>query len=90
MTVKEEVYQRDIAQNPERGITPKMSLPRFVKGLLIAVMVFGIATYAITQSWWLTFVETLICALLIQAGYFGTGIFLVWRSKDKRLAGTRK
>ncbi|WP_315924562.1 exopolysaccharide production repressor protein [Mesorhizobium sp. SP-1A] len=57
-----------------------MSFLLFLRGFVIALAAFAIATYAITQSFWTTFVNTVICAVLIQLGYFVAILFLVWRS----------
>jgi len=60
-----------------------MSFLVFLRGLVGVLLVVAIATYAITQSLWTTFVYTLICAALIQVGYFAAILFLVWRPADK-------
>jgi exopolysaccharide production repressor protein len=57
-----------------------MSFLLFLRGLIAVLIVFAIASYAITQSPWTTFIQTLICAVLIQVGYFAAVLFLVWRS----------
>jgi exopolysaccharide production repressor protein len=61
-----------------------MSLPRFLLGMLGVLFVFAIATYVATLSVWTTFIQTLLCAVLIQLGYFVAVLFLVWRGKDKK------
>jgi exopolysaccharide production repressor protein len=60
-----------------------MSFVLFLRGLIGVLLVFAITTYVITQSLWTTFVQTLICAVLLQIGYFAAVLFLVWRSADK-------
>lgn len=57
-----------------------MSFLLFLRGLIGVLVVFAIATYAITQSAWTTFVNTLICAVIIQVGYFIAILFMVGRS----------
>ncbi|MET3793699.1 exopolysaccharide production repressor protein [Aquamicrobium terrae] len=57
-----------------------MSFPLFLRGFLIALGMFAIVNYAITQSLWTTFLSTVICAVLIQIGYFVAILFMVWRS----------
>lgn len=57
-----------------------MSFLLFLRGLILVLIVFAIASYAITQSLWTTVIQTLICAVLIQVGYFAAILFLVWRS----------
>ncbi len=61
-----------------------MSLPRFLLGMLGVLFVFAVATYFATQSAWTTFIQTLLCAVLIQIGYFAAVLFMVWRSKDRK------
>ena len=60
-----------------------MSFVLFLRGLIGVLLVFAITTYVITQSLWTTFVQTLICAVLLQVGYFAAVLFLVWRSAGK-------
>jgi exopolysaccharide production repressor protein len=62
-----------------------MSFLLFLRGLVVVLLVFAITTYVVTQSLWTTFIQTVICAVLLQIGYFAAVHFLVWRS-----AGTRK
>ena len=58
-----------------------MSFLLFLRGLIGVLVVFAIATYAITQSAWTTFINTLICAVIIQVGYFIAILFMVGRTK---------
>jgi exopolysaccharide production repressor protein len=60
-----------------------MSFVLFLRGLVGVLLVFAITTYVITQSLWTTFIQTLICAVLLQVGYFAAVLFLVWRSAGK-------
>jgi exopolysaccharide production repressor protein len=57
-----------------------MSFSLFLRGFLGLLLVFAVVTYVITGSLWSTFVQTLICAVLVQIGYFAAVLFLVWRS----------
>jgi exopolysaccharide production repressor protein len=57
-----------------------MSLPLFLRGLVVVLIAFAIGTYLITGSAWTTFVDTVICAVLLQVGYFGAVLFMVWRA----------
>ena len=57
-----------------------MSLPVFLRGLIVVLIAFAIATYAITGSAWGTFIDTVICAVLVQVGYFAVVLFMVWRA----------
>jgi len=60
-----------------------MSFLLFLRGLVGVLLVFAITTYVMTQSVWTTLVQTLICAVLLQVGYFAAVLFLVWRSAEK-------
>jgi exopolysaccharide production repressor protein len=62
-----------------------MSFLLFLRGLIGMLLVFAITTYVVTQSFWTTFIQTVVCAVLAQIGYFAAVLFFVWRS-----AGTRK
>jgi exopolysaccharide production repressor protein len=62
-----------------------MSFLLFLRGLIVVLLVFAITTYVVTQSLWTTFIQTVICAVLAQIGYFAAVLFLAWRS-----AGTRE
>lgn len=57
-----------------------MSFVLFLRGLIGVLIVFAIASYAITQSLWTTLVNTVLCAILIQLGYFAAVLVMVWRS----------
>jgi 1,4-dihydroxy-2-naphthoate octaprenyltransferase len=50
-----------------------MSFLLFFRGMIATLVVFAIATFALTQSAWTTFVSTAICAVTIQVGYFAAG-----------------
>lgn len=58
-----------------------MSFPLFFRGMVATLIVFAIATFALTQSAWTTFISTVICAVVIQVGYFLAILFLVWRDR---------
>lgn len=58
-----------------------MYAPRVFVSMIGALAVFAVATYWLTGSLSTTLIETLICAVLIQIGYFGGVLFLVWRAK---------
>ena len=61
-----------------------MSFLPFLRGLIIVLLAFAISTYLLTDSLWGTFVQTLICGILIQIGYFVAVMLLVWRSVSKK------
>ena len=57
-----------------------MSFSLFLRGLVGVLLVFAVTTYLITGSVWAAFIQTVICAVLVQVGYFAAVMFLVWRS----------
>ena len=66
-----------------------MYAPRVFISMLGALIVFAIATYALTGSISMTFWQTVISAVLLQIGYFIGVLFLVSRAaRNKRLAET--
>jgi exopolysaccharide production repressor protein len=60
-----------------------MSFLLFLRGFIGVLVVFAIATYVVTQSLWTTFLHTMICAVVIQAGYFLAVLALVRRDQRK-------
>ena len=60
-----------------------MSFLLFLRGLIIVLLAFAISTYLLTASLWSTFVQTVICGILIQIGNFVSVMLLVWRSVSK-------
>jgi exopolysaccharide production repressor protein len=73
--------ERTTAWKRHDGI--KMSFLLFLRGLIGVLLVFAITTYVITQSLWTTLIQTVICAVLLQVGYFVAVLFLVWRSAGR-------
>ena len=57
-----------------------MPFPLFLRGFVITLVVFAIANYAITHSLFTTIINTVICAVLVQVGYFAVILLMVWRS----------
>jgi exopolysaccharide production repressor protein len=47
-----------------------MSFVLFLRGFIGALVVFAVVTYVVTQSLWTTLINTVICAVVIQVGYF--------------------
>ncbi|WP_285292588.1 exopolysaccharide production repressor protein [Aureimonas altamirensis] len=66
-----------------------MSFVLFLRGMLLALTAFAIAIYWLTGSVWTTLVQTLVCAVIIQVGYFVGVLFLVWRSGNVAEDGRR-
>jgi exopolysaccharide production repressor protein len=67
-----------------------MSLPLFLRGLVIVLVVFAAVTYLTTGGIWTTFVSTVICAVLVQVGYFVAVLFMVWRAPRPAERGLSK
>ncbi|ASY72824.1 exopolysaccharide production repressor protein [Sinorhizobium fredii USDA 205] len=62
-----------------------MFAPRFVVSMFGALAAFAIATYFLTGSIASTALQTLLCAVLIQVGYFVAVLYLVWKeARDRR------
>ena len=61
-----------------------MSFLLFLRGYVGALLAFAMMTYVVTGSLWTTFVQTAICAVLIQIGYFAGIVFLVWRRRRRK------
>lgn len=59
-----------------------MSFSLFLRGFLVAIAIFAVVTYVMTQSVATTAVNTLICAVLIQAGYAVAVLWMVARTKS--------
>ena len=66
-----------------------MSFLLFFRGMVATLVVFAIATFALTQSAWTTFISTVICAVVIQIGYFLAILFLVWRDRPEEQQAER-
>jgi exopolysaccharide production repressor protein len=60
-----------------------MSFVLFLRGFIGVLIVFAIVTYVATQSLWTTVINTAICAVIIQAGYFVAVLVMVWRSPER-------
>ena len=52
-----------------------MSFSLFLRGFSIAIIIFAIVTYFLTQSLATTLINTIICGILIQVGY---GLAILW------------
>ena len=71
-----------------------MRLPRFVLGMLGVLLAFAVVTYYLTGAFWATVLQTIVCAVLVQAGYFVVILFLVSRTRapqhDGRPSGSAR
>lgn len=61
-----------------------MYAPRVFISMAGTLIVFAIATYFLTHSLSITLIETVICAVLLQMGYFAGVVFLVWKERNAR------
>jgi exopolysaccharide production repressor protein len=67
-----------------------MFAPRVFVSMFGALAVFAIVTFILTGSAWTTAWQTLVCAVLVQAGYFVAVLFLVSKeARDRRNAAQR-
>jgi exopolysaccharide production repressor protein len=66
-----------------------MFAPRVFASMLGCLAVFAIATYFLTGSAWTTAWQTLVCAVLLQAGYFVAVVALVTKEGRGRRKATR-
>jgi exopolysaccharide production repressor protein len=68
----------------ERGNA--MYAPRVFVSMVGALVAFAVATYFMTQSLSTTLIETVICAILLQVGYFLGVLYLSWKAARERRA----
>ncbi|WP_026619880.1 exopolysaccharide production repressor protein (plasmid) [Ensifer sp. WSM1721] len=61
-----------------------MFAPRFFVSMIGALTAFAVATYFLSGSIASTAIQTLICAVLMQVGYFVTVLFLIWKEARER------
>lgn len=67
-----------------------MSFVLFLRGFLGALVVFAVVTYLVTHSLWTTLINTVICAVVIQVGYFIAVLAMVWRSGSSKVSETAR
>src|SRR6185312_13603904 len=67
----------------------QMYAPRVFVSMLGALAVFAVATYWLSGSLSGTIIKTVICAILLQAGYFGGVLYLVWKESKERNGAKR-
>ncbi|MCA1865520.1 exopolysaccharide production repressor protein [Agrobacterium genomosp. 3] len=60
-----------------------MYAPRVFFSMIGALLTFAVATYFIHGSFYTAFIQTLICAVLLQVGYFIAILVLVAREKRR-------
>ncbi|GAK69699.1 exopolysaccharide production repressor protein [Agrobacterium rubi] len=59
-----------------------MYAPRVFISMICALLSFAVATYFIYGSFYTAVVQTILCLIIIQVGYFAGIVFLV--AKEKR------
>jgi exopolysaccharide production repressor protein len=59
--------------------------PRVIVSMSIVLVVFAVATYFLQGSAVATFWQTILCAILLQAGYFIGILILVSRERAARM-----
>jgi exopolysaccharide production repressor protein len=68
-----------------------MYAPRVFLSMIGALAAFAVATYYLNGSLASTAIQTLICAVLIQVGYFIAFLFLVWKEgRERRRLSSQK
>jgi exopolysaccharide production repressor protein len=65
-----------------------MYAPRVFVSMIGTLAVFAIATYFLSHSLTRALVETAICAILLQIGYFAGVLFLVRKAEKVRREAT--
>ncbi len=58
-----------------------MYAPRVFVSIIGTLAVFAVAAYAMSGSFWTAFIQTVVCALILQIGYFIGIVYLVRREK---------
>ncbi|RVI94300.1 exopolysaccharide production repressor exox [Sinorhizobium medicae] len=61
-----------------------MFAPRVFVSMIGALAAFAVATYYLNGSLASTAIQTFICAVLMQVGYFAAILFLVWKEARER------
>ena len=54
--------------------------------MLAVLVVFAVSIYVLTGSLWATFWQTVVCAVLLQVGYFIGVLWMVGRASAKPAA----
>lgn len=58
-----------------------MYAPRVFVSMLGTLVVFAVAAYVMSGSFWTALTETILCAVILQVGYFIGIVYLVRREK---------
>ncbi|MEJ6782832.1 exopolysaccharide production repressor protein [Aminobacter sp. Piv2-1] len=60
-----------------------MTLPKFVFGMVIVIIIVSIWSYLDAASWGTILLRGVICAVILQVGYFLVVLAMVLRSEPK-------
>lgn len=63
-----------------------MYAPRVFASMIGTLAVFAVAAYVMTGSFWAALLETILCAVILQVGYFIGILYLVRREKQSEAA----
>lgn len=61
-----------------------MYAPRVFVSMTGVLLAFAVASYWMSGSFWTTLVQTVLCAVILQVGYFIGVLYLVRREKLQR------
>lgn len=64
-----------------------MTLPKFILGLAIVIVIVALWSYLDAASWSMIFLRIVICAVILQVGYFLAILAMVARSAPKPVEG---
>lgn len=60
-----------------------MTLPKFILGLVIVIAIVALWSYLDAASWGMILLRIVICAVILQVGYFLAVLAMVLRSAPK-------
>ncbi|PWK68094.1 exopolysaccharide production repressor protein [Aminobacter sp. AP02] len=60
-----------------------MTLPKFILGLVIVIAIVALWSYLDAASWGVILLRIVICAVILQVGYFLAVVAMVLRSAPK-------
>ncbi|AYD02485.1 exopolysaccharide production repressor protein [Neorhizobium sp. NCHU2750] len=61
-----------------------MYAPRVFVSMICTLTVFAVAAYVMTGSFLTAFLETILCAVILQVGYFIGIVYLVRREQQEK------
>ncbi|WP_454850906.1 exopolysaccharide production repressor protein [Rhizobium binxianense] len=66
-----------------------MYAPRVFFSMVFALLIFAGVSFFLVQSVWTVLIQTVVAAILLQVGYFGGVLFLVWKAAKERNTGSQ-